>query len=647
MKFCIADMEGNGLLDSITKMHCFCYSIYEDNKFLRKGVINSSEGIYRLFQELEQENIILVGHNFARYDIPVIKKLFNIDYKGKLWDTLGMSYKLFPDQKRHGLEYYGLKYGVKKPEVEDWEGLSFEEYVHRCGEDVKINTILFGDLYSHFKEIYHPLSPNKDIDYVTWKMDCAGEMEQNPITIDKPLIFKTINEITEKFQEKKKSIESLMPKVPKYKIVNRPKKLLKKNGQLSVSGVKWLKACRDSKKDPHKNDSLKVIDHYKEPNAGSIDQIKSLLFSYGWQPVLFEARESKQYGVRDVPQIQDSDKNLCPDIERLSEKYEELKELQNFFMLRHRLGTFKSFLEESDDQDKIFCSVAGFTNTMRFRHRKPIANMPSVGKPYGEEIRGALKARDRDHLFCGSDMSSLEDTTKQHYMYFFDPEYVKEMRIPGFDPHTDIAVFADLMSKEEEKTFKKLKKKQSLYDEGKGEPLSKEEKDIFVYLSGIRKNAKVVNFAGVYGAGSAKIAKVLDCELSFAQKLHKTYWERNKAVKIVSSKCFYKKVRGRYWLWNPVANMYYYLKQKKDVFSTLNQGTGVYCFDRWLYKVRRKGQKIQIQYHDELGFDFLSTNRDKVITNLKTSIEEVNDELKLNVPLGISIDIGLNYGEAH
>ena len=32
---------------------------------------------------------------------------------------------------------------------------------------------------------------------------------------------------------------------------------------------------------------------------------------------------------------------------------------------------------------------------------------------------------------------------------------------------------------------------------------------------------------------------------------------------------------------------------------------------------------------------------------LKQAIKEVNDELKLNVPLGISIDFGSNYAECH
>src|SRR5699024_99673 len=77
-----------------------------------------------------------------------------------------------------------------------------------------------------------------------------------------------------------------------------------------------------------------------------------------------------------------------------------------------------------------------------------------VFKFYGEQIRGSIIAPDEDSVLCGSDMASLEDTTKQHYMYFFDPDYVTQMRIPGFDPHLDIAILANMMTPEQSAAHK-------------------------------------------------------------------------------------------------------------------------------------------------------------------------------------------------
>ena len=82
------------------------------------------------------------------------------------------------------------------------------------------------------------------------------------------------------------------------------------------------------------------------------------------------------------------------------------------------------------------------------QHKVPVVNLPKVEKPYGSEIRACITTT-ADKILCGCDLSALEDSTKQHYIYFFDPKYVKEMRTEGFDPHLDIGVLAGLITEEE------------------------------------------------------------------------------------------------------------------------------------------------------------------------------------------------------
>lgn len=88
-----------------------------------------------------------------------------------------------------------------------------------------------------------------------------------------------------------------------------------------------------------------------------------------------------------------------------------------------------------------------------------------------------------------------------------------------------------------------------------------------------------------------KIAQTADIPLKEAQKLWDTYWERNKAVKQVAETCKVKEIEDQKWLWNPVARIWYSLKYEKDRFSTLNQGTGSYCFDTWLAFILQKDHK--------------------------------------------------------
>ena len=163
----------------------------------------------------------------------------------------------------------------------------------------------------------------------------------------------------------------------------------------------------------------------------------------------------------------------------------------------------------------------------------------------------------------------------------------------------------------------------------------------------VRGKAKVVNFASVYGAGPAKIALTLGCTLKEAQILHKAYWQRNKAVKDVAENCQVKQIGNKKWILNPVSGFWYSLRAEKDRFSTLNQGTGVYCFDMYIKYVRKQGIKISLQMHDEILFRLKDGKQKEITEILNDAIKKVNNEVKLNVPLGISMDFGKSYADCH
>lgn len=54
-----------------------------------------------------------------------------------------------------------------------------------------------------------------------------------------------------------------------------------------------------------------------------------------------------------------------------------------------------------------------------------------------------------------------------------------------------------------------------------------------------------------------------------------------------------------------------------------------------------------IQYHDEIVFYLRVGEEDQVNTYLLGAIEAVNNSVKLNVPLGVSVDFGQNYSQIH
>ena len=175
----------------------------------------------------------------------------------------------------------------------------------------------------------------------------------------------------------------------------------------------------------------------------------------------------------------------------------------------------------------------------------------------------------------------------------------------------------------------------------------KEQKDLFNKLKEKRHKAKTTNFSSFYGVGAEKLDRELGIKVMDAKRLLIGYWLRNKAVKQVAEACKVKEIKGQKWLLNPVSKFWYSLRAEKDRFSTLNQGTGVFCFDSWIMRVRKKGIKISMQMHDEILFKMKGKSKEEINKFLQEAIKETNDYLKLNVPLGISVEFGKDYASVH
>jgi hypothetical protein len=109
------------------------------------------------------------------------------------------------------------------------------------------------------------------------------------------------------------------------------------------------------------------------------------------------------------------------------------------------------------------------------------------------------------------------------------------------------------------------------------------------------------------------------------------------------------KTTGPYmWVYNPVSGFWMQLRNVKDVFSTLNQSTGVYCFDTWVAICRQKfGHKVVFQSHDETITLCDEGQEDRIMQEQKEAIRLANEKLKLNVDLDVQPQKGENYSEIH
>lgn len=608
----VFDIETDGL--DPTKIHVLSW---EDE--LGKIQHTHDYVAMRIFFE---EATILIGHNIVRYDIPAVEKILGIKVTATLVDTLAVSWYINHTRPKHGLEGYGEYYNVKKPEITDWENLTKEEYAHRCKEDVKINVRLWRDLDIKLSKLYPNVNHKWDLlTYLTFKMQCAAEQEALKWKLDVDKANKYLAEWGDMKEDKIEQLAEAMPKRVLTKVQQRPKVMYKKDGELSSHGERFEELRKEYRQSENVQ-SFVVKTGEVRGNPSSPEQVKDWLYSIGWVPRTFKFVRGSDDQEKQIPQIR-REGELCPSVKDLVSEDPAVSILDGLSVLSHRISVLKGMVEHEVD-GYVQATVAGMTNTLRFKHAKPLVNIPSVEKPYGKEIRGCLTAPE-GYVLCGADMTSLEDTTKRHYMKPLDPNYVAEMSKEGFDPHLDLAKHAGIITQDD------------IDKHNSGEKS----------LKALRKNYKVVNYSATYGVGAAKLARETGMSKKEAQKLLDAFWSRNWSVQKVATTLRKRELFGGMWVQNPVSGFWYSLRSEKDRFSTLNQGTGVYCFDNWVKKCREKGIKTIGQFHDEIIALVKEGDQIETAINMNYSIQELNEQLKLNVDLGVDAQFGKTYAEIH
>jgi len=155
----IYDTESDGFLEEATCIHCI---VIKDKNTKEIFTFDSSRNnIEEGLSILENANE-LICHNQISHDIPLIKKLYPTwRGTGLVLDTMLLSQLL--NQERaggHSLAAAGERYGRLKPEHEDWAQFS-PEMLHRCSEDVEINTLLYEELMQEAYEDVRGLEYHK------------------------------------------------------------------------------------------------------------------------------------------------------------------------------------------------------------------------------------------------------------------------------------------------------------------------------------------------------------------------------------------------------------------------------------------------------------------------------------------------------
>ena len=135
-KIVVGDLEANGLLDTVTKIWCGSFADVETGEVV---TLQGKEDITEYLDTCDT----LIMHNGICYDIPLLEKIYNYEFKGQLIDTLIMSRVLWPDRPwGHSVDKWGKHLGMQKVENDEW--LVFTPTIlERCRVDVLIQLEIY------------------------------------------------------------------------------------------------------------------------------------------------------------------------------------------------------------------------------------------------------------------------------------------------------------------------------------------------------------------------------------------------------------------------------------------------------------------------------------------------------------------------
>ena len=141
----VFDIEADNFLQDCTTVWC---SVFKDLETGEEFVFENPRGIASTdigdsMSDLIGNAGLLVGHNIIGYDLEVLKKLYGINFTGRVVDTYVISTLLNPDRiGGHSLEAWGKRMKFEKDEWTDFSKFH-PAMVDYCHQDVLVTEALY------------------------------------------------------------------------------------------------------------------------------------------------------------------------------------------------------------------------------------------------------------------------------------------------------------------------------------------------------------------------------------------------------------------------------------------------------------------------------------------------------------------------
>ena len=264
-------------------------------------------------------------------------------------------------------------------------------------------------------------------------------------------------------------------------------------------------------------------------NIASRKQIAERLMEKGWKP--------KDYTDKD---------NVIINEAVLSKiNMDEAQMFSRYFLLQKRTGLLKAWIQACEEDDRVRGKVLTLrTITGRMAHHSPnMAQVPASYSPYGKECRNLWTVSNTDtHSLVGTDASGLELRCLAHYM--------NDIKF------TDVVLSGDVHTANQEKAGLKT-----------------------------RDQAKTFIYAFLYGAGPAKIGKVVGGSAAQGQILIKRFLKNMPALKQLREDIIEAAKEGTI---KGLDGRRLHIRHEYAALNTLIQGAGAIVCKQWLIHLTKK-----------------------------------------------------------
>ena len=532
---------------------------------------------------------VLIGHNIIGFDIPVLKKHFNLNLTNHIEDTLVVSRLVNPVLTGgHSLENWGyILYPNDADKRKAQQPDSWEEYTEEMGEyciqDVELNADVY---YKLLEQVENFSQESIDLEHAVAKI--VKEQEQNGFMLDEKKATLLAAKLNSKMAEIEKKVhETFKPKWVDDKLVT-PK--LRKDGTLSKVGLtneEMAKCLKTNNFKPFMRQKWVTF------NLGSRKQIGEYLIDFGWKPAKFTPTGQPIVDETTLDKV----KNIPEDTL-----------IAEFMMLQKRVAQVSSWLDLSKESRVHGFVISNGAITGRMTHRNPnVAQTPSSTKPYGKECRECWRVPE-NYKLVGIDASGLELRVLAHYMK--NKEYINE--VVNGDIHTTNQSLARLGSRSQAKTF---------------------------------------IYALIYGAGDSKIGSVVGGSTKEGAALRSRFIRNLPSLgnltsaveRAAQTRKYVKALDGRV----------IHIRKVYSALNTLLQGGGAVIMKTALVLLYNKIKELNLDakfvanIHDEWQIE---VKEDQAETVGKLGVEAIQDTatlLNLNCPLDGEYKIGDNWSETH